>query len=138
MVELSVVDGRVVFARWLIRCEIPAPPEAPPPRGREEEDPFWRFIRRLGNHRVERDGVMAYDDAERADIEAGLRELGIGYAVEDISPTPEQASKAGEVEGYVSTRSEALDYIERGVLPERLVMARMRRYVEEHPPGQPK
>jgi hypothetical protein len=98
MVEIAVSDGRIVFAKWLIRCGIPKP-----------EDPlFGKFSARLGRYRVEAGGIIAYTDEERADIEKGLSELGIPYTVEDISPSPELVGRASGLAGTVWTRSDAL------------------------------
>jgi hypothetical protein len=109
--ELSVVDGKVVFVKWKIACSIPEPPAE-----LTGETLYEKFVNRLGRYRIERgmSAILADSDAEKTDIEAGLKELGIAFTTDDISPTAEQIAKAKEIEGEITTRTEAIDYIEKG------------------------
>ena len=113
--ELHVVGNKIVFCKWRIDCVIP-----PRPEPIERETLWHKFHTRLGQHRIEDYGLLADDDTELVDIEAGLTELGIPYSVNDISPTATELSKAAEIDEKVGSRTEALNYIVSGLVPKEI------------------
>ena len=119
MVSIHMVGDKVVFYSYKINCEVPKAPTELPEGITLEETEWGKFDLRLGRYRVESDGIYADNEIELNDIKAGLEELGIPYTVTDIRPVAEQVARAREVEGLTGSPREALDYIERGVLPKR-------------------
>ncbi|MBW2561640.1 MAG: hypothetical protein JRE40_12410 [Deltaproteobacteria bacterium] len=124
MISIHMVGDRVVFYKYKIECQTPRPPETLPEGTTLEETDWGKFHSRLGRYRIEPDGLYADSDAELADIEAGLKELGYAYTVSDIRPTAEQEAKAREIEGWTGSPKEALDYILNNIVPERLAKER--------------
>ncbi|MBS7248407.1 MAG: hypothetical protein QXZ14_11065 [Candidatus Jordarchaeales archaeon] len=110
-VELHVVGDRIVFHKYRVECTVPQPPTEHLKPRELRETLWWKFMERLGRYRIENYGILCDDESELADIEAGLKELGIAYTVRDISPTPEQIAKAKEIDGKIGSRTQALNYI---------------------------
>ncbi len=120
MISLHMIGDRVVFYPYKIDCKVPELPGELPEGVMIESTDWEKFNARLGRYRVEPDGLYADSTEELADIEAGLKELGIIYTVTDIRPTPKQIAKAKKVEGKTGSPKEVLDYILSGIVPERL------------------
>jgi hypothetical protein len=122
MIELAVVDGRVMFVKWKINCTIPKP----------DEEGADKFYSKMSNHRVEPNigAILAYTDDERAVIESKLKELGISYTVENISPSPDVVSKAKTVSGYIMTRSDMLNYLQNDILPDSVRIKKLLDYAK--------
>lgn len=121
MISLHMVGDKPVFYSYKISCATPQPPTELPEDITPEETDWGKFNTRLGRYRIEPDGLYADNADELADIEAGLTELGITYAVTNISPTAEQVAKAKEIESKTGSPREVLDYILSGVVPERVI-----------------
>jgi hypothetical protein len=108
MVELKVVDGKIVFAKWKIETHVPQPTIPTEPHGETEHT---KFTAAFGMHQIEAYGFLAYSDQEKDEIVKKLTEKGFAFNVVDVSPSPEEATRASEVDGKVKSRTEALDYI---------------------------
>ena len=112
--ELYVVGNKIVFHKYRVNCSIPIPQiTSHEPVNPEElrKSAYWSLRRRLRKCRIESYGILCDDEEELKEIEAILKEFGIPYTIEDISPTPEQLTRAKEIDGRVGSRSEALKYI---------------------------
>ncbi|MEM2164005.1 MAG: hypothetical protein QXR62_06270 [Candidatus Bathyarchaeia archaeon] len=110
-IELYVVGNRIVFHKYRVNCKVPEPPREPMKPHELRETLYWKFRQKLAKYRVEPYGILCDDEQQLAEVEAILKELGIPYTVDDISPTPELLAKAREIDGKVGNRSEALKYI---------------------------
>jgi len=109
--ELYVAGNRIVFHKYRVNCKVPELPREPMKPRELMETLYWKFRLKLAKYRVEPYGILCDDEQQLAEVEATLKELGIPYTVDDISPTPEQLAKAKEIDGKVGNRSEALKYI---------------------------
>jgi len=105
--ELRVDDGEIIFAKWLIKFKV----------SDEVKNKLERF-------RVEDDGVVAYTDEERNEAEKILKELGIEYSVENIYPDDAMLAIASKVKKIAYSRSEVVDYIKTGKMPDRAYIMR--------------
>lgn len=113
--ELHVVGNEIRFCKYSINCVVPQLPDE-----LTGDTLYEKFRRRFKRYRIEPYGVLVDNDEGLTDVKAGLEELDISYEVEDISPTSEQIAKAGKISGKVGSRTEAMDYITKDIVPERI------------------
>jgi len=116
-----VIDGEkreVIFEKWRITANLPPRPES------EETEEYLRYgkLRRLLHpYRQEVGGIIfAKDDVEKDEMVRILENEGIDYTLELIEPPPDEKMKAEKILHVVQNASEIKEYVEKGVIPERL------------------
>jgi len=115
-----VIDGEqreVIFEKWKIIANLPSRPA----EDTEEYLRYGKLRRLLHSYRQEVWGVVfAKDDVEKDEIVRILENEGIDYTLELIEPTLDEKLKAEKILHVVQNASEIKEYVEKGVIPERL------------------